>query len=82
MGDETGRFFNEGGITKSLYNTLQPPADRLAEWNVLHQNALALYYLIHMQWEDLIFMRKQQELHDFLSGEEQTRLTQYLTYFK
>ena len=56
--DETGHFSNEGGITKSLYNN-QPPADRLAEWTVLHQNALALYNLVHMQWADLIFMRKQ-----------------------
>ena len=80
--DETGHLFNEGGLTKSLYNTLRPPADRLAEWTVLHQNALALYYLIHMQWADLVFMRKQQEVYDCLSNEEQNRLTQYFDLFQ
>ena len=54
----------------------------MAEWNVLHQNALTLYYLVHMQWADLIFMRKQQEVYDFLLGEQQTRFTQYFDLFQ
>ena len=80
--DEAGHLFNDGGITKSLYNTIQPPGNKLAEWTALHQNALALYYLVHMQWTDLIFMRKQQEVYNCLAVEEQARLTQYFDLFQ
>ena len=42
--DETGHFFEKEGVTKSLYNTLKQPDERMAEWNVLHQNVLAVVY--------------------------------------
>ena len=38
---------------------------------------MALYYLVQMQWTELVFMRKQQEVYDCLSIEEQLKLNQY-----
>ena len=49
---------------------------------VLYQKANAFYEIVLTRWAELIAKRKQQEIYQFISGEQQSKLQKYYDHFQ
>ena len=75
--DSEGFVYVEEDEIKSIFDEQKVPEQYDAVQNTLYLKANAFYEIVLTKWAELVAERKQQEIYQFLSGEQQSKLQKY-----
>ena len=75
--DNEGFVYVENDEIKSIFYEQKVAEDHEAVQTTLYLKANAFYEIVLTKWTELVAERKQQEIYQFLSGEQQLKLQKY-----
>ena len=75
--DNAGYTFETQGGEASIFSEPETPREYQATQEALRKNCVAFYTFFKTKWTELIAARKQQEIYQFLSFEEQNTLLKF-----